>query len=921
MSDSYSVKAVLSAVDKGFTSAFTAAQSTANNLKTTLTSGLGFGVMAEIGRKACDVVTNAISEISSGLSESSATWKTYEANMEIFGKSADEIAEVKSELMDFAQKSIYSSSDMASTYSQLAAVGVDSADKLVMAFGGLASAAEDPTQAMKTLSTQATQMAAKPKVAWQDFKLMLEQTPAGIAAVAKQMDMTTSELVAAVQDGTVATEDFFDAVEAVGNSDGFQQQATQFKTVQQAADGLTETITNTLQPAFDLVSQYGIDALSALADKFGEIDGQKLADNISSLVDKIKPYWEVIEEDLGAVKDAFGEAFSAVGDSVSKLNGEFGSTENIDSFSDSVGTVADALVALAGLIEEHADTIAMLIDYLPEIAAGFIAFKAIQAISPMISAFGSALGGILSPVESARTEVQATNTTFLQAGAAFALIGAGVLEIATGFGILAQSAIALSSAGAGAIVVFIAMAAGMAAMMVVMASVLETLTALGPQVIYAGAAMALLGAGVLAVAAGFALMANAAISLANAGDSAITMFALMTTALAGIMVLAAALGPALTAGAVGFVALGAGVTLVGVGALAASAALAVVAAVLPQIVSYGTQGATAITALGASLVVFAAGSVTAAAGTVALGAGLVVAAAGAVTAAAGFVVLLAALTGVSASLKSIKNSSQTAADNLSKMQNSVNAVESGLSGLSSLVDSAMNSIANAFSNAASKATSQGNAIGTNARNALQSSLANMKTIGSNAMSQFNAGLASKAGTITATARNISNRAASAMNSGRSAAYNAGYYISVGFARGMASQLSYIQSVARKMVSAANTAITAKAKIGSPSKITTQYGKWYGVGFGNGISDMAGYVKKQATNLVHIPAANIPSMQLAGTGMNYSLNDNANYVQDTSYTFHITSEVDGRETAKAIVTYTESELSKLTTKNNRRKGML
>lgn len=40
---------------------------------------------------------------------------------------------------------------------------------------------------MKTLSEQATQMAAKPKVQWQDFKLMLEQTPAGISAVAKTM--------------------------------------------------------------------------------------------------------------------------------------------------------------------------------------------------------------------------------------------------------------------------------------------------------------------------------------------------------------------------------------------------------------------------------------------------------------------------------------------------------------------------------------------------------------------------------------------------------------------------------------------------------------------------------------------------------------------------------------------------------------
>ena len=78
---------------------------------------------------------------------------------------------------------------MASSYAQLAAVGIKSADKLVTGFGGLAGAAEDPAQAMKTLSQQGVQMAAKPTVAWQDFKLMLEQTPAGIAAVAKEMEV------------------------------------------------------------------------------------------------------------------------------------------------------------------------------------------------------------------------------------------------------------------------------------------------------------------------------------------------------------------------------------------------------------------------------------------------------------------------------------------------------------------------------------------------------------------------------------------------------------------------------------------------------------------------------------------------------------------------------------------------------------
>ena len=51
MAESFSVKAILSAQDRGFTSAFKSAMSSANSLKSTLTSGIGFGIMAGIGRK------------------------------------------------------------------------------------------------------------------------------------------------------------------------------------------------------------------------------------------------------------------------------------------------------------------------------------------------------------------------------------------------------------------------------------------------------------------------------------------------------------------------------------------------------------------------------------------------------------------------------------------------------------------------------------------------------------------------------------------------------------------------------------------------------------------------------------------------------------------------------------------------------
>ena len=57
------------------------------------------------------------------LNSSTKAWKTFEGNMQQINMPTAQIQQVKGELQDFASKTIYSASDMASTYSQLAAVG------------------------------------------------------------------------------------------------------------------------------------------------------------------------------------------------------------------------------------------------------------------------------------------------------------------------------------------------------------------------------------------------------------------------------------------------------------------------------------------------------------------------------------------------------------------------------------------------------------------------------------------------------------------------------------------------------------------------------------------------------------------------------------------------------------------------------
>ena len=120
---SFTVKAILSAVDKNFSSTFQKANSTIDSLSGKIKSGLGFGILTGIGQQAFAKVTNGISGMVGELNNSSKAWQTFEGNMGMLGKSKKEIAQVRGELQDFATKTIYSASDMASTFSQLEAVG------------------------------------------------------------------------------------------------------------------------------------------------------------------------------------------------------------------------------------------------------------------------------------------------------------------------------------------------------------------------------------------------------------------------------------------------------------------------------------------------------------------------------------------------------------------------------------------------------------------------------------------------------------------------------------------------------------------------------------------------------------------------------------------------------------------------------
>ncbi len=265
----------------------------------------------------------------------------------------------------------------------------------------------------------------------------------------------------------------------------------------------------------------------------------------------------------------------------------------------------------------------------------------------------------------------------------------------------------------------------------------------------------------------------------------------------------------------------------------------------------------------------------------------------------GTLAMVVALKSVNSSMKSIAGNAKSAQSSLTGMRASVNVVNSGLDALGSRAKSAVNTLVKQFSNAEGKARSSGNAVGNN----------------------FNNGVRNGMNRAVSTARSMSASTVVAMRSAGSGSYSCGVYIGAGLANGMASQVGRVDLSQRSWQLQAEAAIVAKAKIGSPSKVTHKLGGYFGEGWVNGISDRITDAKKAAWKLVDIPDL-VPVPEI-GAGLRIGiedLNDDYEYTRNETYTIYIPVEVDGRQVAKATAKYTKEEIEQQQKRDLRKKGM-
>lgn len=977
--DSYTVKAILSAVDKGFTSTMKQAEQTCSSLSNKVKSGLGFGVLTGIGSQAFSSLTNGVSGLVSEMNSSNVAWKVFEGNMDMLGKGAGEIQNIKTELQDFAQASIYSASDMASTYSQLAAVGTKNCTQLVKGFGGLAAAAENPAQAMKTLSQQATQMAAKPYVQWMDFKLMLEQTPAGIAAVAKEMGKTTSELVSDVQKGTVKTEEFFDAITKVGTNDAFTKLATTYKSTDQAMDGLVETMSNSLQPAWKALDQIGIEAVSSLIDAIGSINVDALTAGILEAVEIVKSALNTVKEiavsawssfvDSGAV-DAAKSALSSFKDAISNVVKAIKNSGIIEDMAYAFGEIAEQV---ANAAKNVADFVANLdegvISGFAKVITGvftaFAGYKVVKSATNSIKTFTdnakSAVNAVknlykkiknggssapqkptqIDPVETANlknisSEIKARfegianvvksvgesiKTALEGVGNVFKSVGTAIADAAKGIGEGIKSALE----GVGTVIESIG--AAIKSVLEGLAPVIESLgTALATVAkgIGEGISIALQGLGTalasipattwLAIGAA-ALMFGAALALVGSQGEGLQM---VLNGVASVISSIAPIVQIVVNGIVSAMSLLPGI-FISVGAAIQMACSGISNVVL----SLGTAISNVVTSIsdGMSQIIDSVGNAISSVldslagiidsiGNAALNAGkgfnLLANGISKITS-LNILDMGASLAAVATGLAGIGLASggvKTAASAMKSLNSSINSISSAVTiigpsfaFMASACSSAVNSMMSSLTTAASKAKSTGQQIGNNVINGVKSGMSKLPS----------------------TASQMLNQMYSTLNAAQSRAYQCGAFIGQGLANGLRSQVGAVQAAAAQLAAAADAAIRAKAKIGSPSKVADEDGVWIGKGLVNGLKSMYSKVWDVSEKLFEIPSR-LAGPKLAFGGMNATLSDDYSYYHDAELTINVPLDINGREFAKATYSDYQKVGTEKTKLNNRLKGV-
>ena len=930
MAESFSVEAILSATDKNMTStmkkALGACESFGDRVKSIVA---GVGVTKVIG-----ATMNVLSSSFDGAINRFDTMQSYPKVMKSLGFEVEQSQKSVAKLNQSVQGLPTSLADVVTTSKSLAAVtgnidkATDTTIALNHAFLASGSSSEDASRGLQ----QYSQMLAKGTVDMQSWRTLQETMAPALTKVAKKLGITSgnaNELYAALQNGTITFDQFNDAmIECDTETGGFADTALE------ASKGVKTSMTN-IKSAVENLEQGFMSAMNNMM-KSKALGG--LVDNLEKIKSKIYDFrnsimettddgltWNFkpeVLENVSKAMDWLADRANNAKAMIQQFYDGFMKTDAVqnaitmfDKIKNAIGNVMDKLQDskvfeqlgqdIGNIVSKVSEVTGKIADFVANLktedvkkfagavkllAGAFVGIKVGSKVSSMISGVvGSAKGGY-SKLQSIINKIKGVGGKDGASTSGVSDIGNASIQTAQKTSKAAQI---INSAFEGISNVISSVCEGAKGIITSLGDAISTAF----QGIGQGIKSALEGVGTVIESLGTAISTVAQ----GIGQGLATAFTGLGTAIAMVppttwLALAAAI-----------LATGAAMALVGSQGEGLQMVLQGVADVVsafgPVIkeVFEGISGV--ITSFGETVsgILNSVSGVIESIGQSALNAGK-----GFKELAKGIQIITglnlldmgASLAAVAAGVGAIATASIGIGDAGTQMMALVSAigmVGTTFASTSAMVTSSLNSITSGMSAAEAKASTSGTAMGT----------------------KFTSGLKGSMSKSVSVVRSSCNNIITAFNACQSRAQYCGQMIGQGLANGLRASEGSVRAAAASLASAADAAIQAKAKIGSPSKVTKKDGMWIGKGLVLGLESMYSDVKRASEDLLYFPMMNAPKMAFGGIVSD--LNSEYDYTNNAELTIETPLYINDREFARATYRANQNEFDKHSKFNERLRG--
>lgn len=938
MAESFSVEAILTATDKNMTStmnkAIGACQSFGDRVKS-IVAGVGI-------TKAIGATMNVLSSSFDGAINRFDTMQSYPKVMKSLGFSIEQSQKSVAKLNQSVQGLPTNLADVVTTSKSLAAVtsnidkATDTTIALNHAFLASGSSSEDASRGLQ----QYSQMLAKGTVDMQSWRTLQETMAPALTKVAKKLGITSgnaNELYDALQNGTITFDQFNDAmIECDTETGGFAETALE------ASKGIKTSMTNIKSAVQNLEQGF----LSAMNNMLKSKAMGGLVDNLEKIKSKIYDFrnsimeskddgltWDFkpgVLENVSKAMDWLADRANNAKAMVQQFYDGFMKTDAVqnaitlfDKVKDAIGNVMDKLQDskvfeqlgqdIGNIIAKVEDVTGKIADFIANLktedvkrfasavkllAGAFVAIKVGSKVSSMISGVvGTAKGGyskLKSIIDKIRglgeKPTQEIPGQLPQNGTPSDGIGDATMRTAQKTSKAAQI---INSAFEGISNVITSVCEGVKGIITGLGEAISTAF----QGIGQGIKSALEGVGTVIESFGTAISTVAQ----GIGQGLATAFTGLGTAIAMVppttwLALAAAI-----------LATGAAMALVGSQGEGLQMVLQGVADVVsafgPVIkeVFEGISGV--ITSFGETVsgILNSVSGVIESIGQSALNAGK-----GFKELAKGIQIITglnlfdmgASLAAVATGIGAISAASVgigSAGTQMMALVTAIGMVGTTFASTSATVTNSCNNIISAMSAAEARASTSGTAMGTKFTSGLKGSLSRSVSI----------------------ARSSCNNIISAFNACQSKAQYCGQMIGQGLANGLRASEGAVRAAAASLAAAADAAIQAKAKIGSPSKVTKKDGMWTGKGYVLGLESMYSDVKRAAEKLLYLPLMSTPKMAFGGVVSD--LNAEYDYTSNAQLTVETPLYINDREFARATYRANQNEINRNSKLNERLRG--